>query len=442
MNKATGLNVTTWAVRVIMGLTFTFSGFAKAIDPWGLLYKTEEYLSALSISIWPNLLLVGVFSLCALEFILGVFLLFGCFRRSVSLFVVALMCFMLPLTAWIVISDPVKDCGCFGDAYTISNWASFWKNVVLMVGALWLLKHNATTHWMITPALQWLAFLASGLFIIAVELFGYASQPLIDFRPYKVGGRLIDETDNSNQAQHFIFIYEKDGERKEFGENDELPSEEEGWNFIDRVEVKASNAGKEKAGDHNFRIWSEDGEEDVTEDVVSEEGKELLVMMPDMGSVSPATTWKINSLYEWAEAHDVRMIGVVAGTPNEIESWKDISMASYPIYSADDTQIKEVVRGNPGIVFLENGVVGWKSTLSALNIDDFMQPEISDDARNFGLDNERILRNISYIYVIVMIMLVVMSFLPRLKNLYFKSNNSGEKEVEKEATTHDDTAPL
>ena len=140
-----------------------------------------------------------------------------------------------------------------------------------------------------------------------------------------------------------------------------------------------------------------------------------------MKAVSPATTWKINSLYEWADIHDIIMIAVVSGSKKEIADWMDISMASYPVYTADDTQIKEVVRGNPGIVYLENGLIVWKSTLGALNIDDFMSPEISDDAKSFGIDNPRVLRNCTYIFIILMTVLILMSFVPRVKLMYFKS---------------------
>lgn len=432
-NKKDVSGYVTWLVRLSVGLTFVFSGFVKAIDPWGFLYKTEEYLSVISISIWPNLLLVGVFALCAIEFLIGIFLLFGCFRQSVAIMALALMCIMLPLTAWIAIWDPIKDCGCFGDAFKISNWVSFWKNVVLTAGAIWLFKNNKATICLVTPALQWLALIVTGSYIVTIEIFGYTSQPLLDFRSYKVGTRLIEGNTYENLEPQFVFVYEKNGVTKEFGEEDVLPEEESGWKFVDRIEINPATDNKEKAeADRNFRVWSENGEEDVTAEVISDNGKELLVMMPDLRDVSPATTWKINSLFEWSVSHGVRMIGVVAGSRNEIESWKDISMASYPIYLADDTQIKEVVRGNPGIVFIENGEIGWKSTLSALNIDDFMQPDISDDARNFGLDNSRILRNLTYLFIIIMMSLVVMSFLPKLKELYIKDTDG------KTESTHDD----
>ncbi len=128
--------VITWIVRLIVGGTFVVSGFVKAIDPWGLLYKSDEYLAAMSIDIWPNLQLVGVFCLSALEFLIGIFLVFGCFRRSVAIVATLVIAFMLPLTLWLAMDNPVEDCGCFGDAFVISNWSSFWKNVVSAAGVI------------------------------------------------------------------------------------------------------------------------------------------------------------------------------------------------------------------------------------------------------------------------------------------------------------------
>ena len=410
-------DLVTWLVRLIVGGVFTFSGFVKAIDPWGTIYKMHDYLAVFSFEVWPNLVLVGAFALCAVEFLCGTFILMGCFRRSVAIMSACIMAFMLPLTLWIAVANPVADCGCFGDAFVISNWATFWKNVVLSVGVIWLLLYNKRCHWLITPALQWLAFVASGLFIVIVELFGYVSQPLLDFRPYKAGMTLVEENATFTYEPSYIYIYEKDGVKKEFTINDNLPDEDSGWTFIDRKEI-ADDSKVDSGKERNLRIWSKDGEDDVTEEAVTDHGKELIIMMPDLNEVSPATTWKLNSLYEWSVKNDVEMIAVVSGSPEEIDIWEDLSMASYPIYTADDTQIKSVVRGNPGVVYLIDGKIVWKSTLTAINIDDFLSPETSHDAANFGMDNARILRNISYIFLTVMAVLIILSFTPYMRSMF------------------------
>lgn len=441
------LPVVTWIVRLFVGIVFIFSGFVKAIDPWGTLYKVYDYLHVMNLQVWPNLVLVGVFSLCALEFLTGIFLVTGSFRRSSVILATIIMAFMLPLSLWIAVSNPVADCGCFGDALIISNWATFWKNVLICIGIYWLLRHNNTAICLVTPALQWLAFVSSGVFIIVIELFGYISQPLLDFRPYKVGEDIVEFGKASENEPTFVFIYEKDGVKKEFKETDELPDESEGWEFVDRMEVQQTSAreNKKTADSKNFRIWSKDGEEDETEMVIEPNGKELLIMMPDLKEVSPATTWKLNSLYEWALDHDIKMIAVVSGSQEEISNWEDLSMASYPIYTADDTQIKEVARGNPAVVYLEDGKIVWKSTLTAINIDDFLQPETNYDAKYFSFDNERILHNSIYLYIIVMGVLIVLSFTPRLKNVYashrhtLDNNIETDKNIETEANNSEDT---
>lgn len=423
------IEIITWIIRLVVGSVFMFSGFAKAIDPYGTLYKVDAYLASMSLDIWPNLELVGVFALCAAEFLVGVFILTGCFRRSTAIIAAIIMAFMLPLTLWIAVSDPVDDCGCFGDALVISNWATFWKNVALTAAIAWLVVYNKKCHWLVTPALQWIAFVATSIFIVVIELFGYISQPLIDFRPYKQGEPIIDfENQATAEEPQFIFIYEKDGIRKEFRDTDVLPEESEGWEFVDRKELphqqpKASTAENGKS----LRIWDKTGEEDVTEEAIDEKGMELLVMMPNLKEVSPATTWKLNSLYEWSIKNNVFMAAVVSGTPDEIDEWEDLSMASYPIFTADDTQIKEVVRGNPAVVYLVDGKIEWKSSLAAINIDDFLSPGTSSDAMTFGTDNMRILRNCLYTYLTIMAVLVFLSFTPAMKNFYLRKNREIEE---------------
>lgn len=444
-NKERIISLATWICRLLVGATFIFSGFVKAVDPWGTLYKVKDYLGVLQIDLWPNLVLVGVFALCALEFLTGVFVLLGCFRRSIPWVVAAIMLFMTPLTLWIAIANPVADCGCFGDAWVISNWATFWKNVALCIMTVWLIRFNARVRCIVAPWLQWLCFVASGAFIAVIALTGYLYQPLLDFRPYKLGMPIVDVTadtgdaspdDSYDETADLVFVYEKDGVKKEFTADDELPDESDGWVFVERkmrsddLGPSDGNAGagnygqsdlkdKSDSSASDFRIWSEDGTRDVTSEVASPEGKRIFLMMPDLAHVSTAVSWQINSLYTWAQNQDIDMIAVVSGDEGDIAAWKDRSLASYPVYTADDTAIKEVVRGNPAVVYTEDGKIVWKSSLRALDTDDFLADGTSTDPRSFAIDNPRLLRNYTGLYLVVLAVLVAISFSPKLTRLFF-----------------------
>lgn len=373
------IGIITWILRIFCGGLFIFSGFVKAVDPWGTLFKIEEYLNVFAVPVPFGILRLGVFGLCAIEFIVGCFLLIGCFRKSCPVFAGLIMVFMLPLTLWIAMENPVADCGCFGDALIISNWLTFWKNVVLSAGIVWLIRYNISAVCLITPAFQWLAVVASGIFIVIIEAMGFFYQPLIDFRDYPVGSTLFASEDDEDE--------------------------------------------------HGIDVFDIDTADDRTQEASDDMGKELVVMIPKVSMVSPATTWKLNSLYEWAAERGIKMIGIVSGSREEIEEWEDLSMTGYPLYLADDTTIKEVVRGNPGIVYLDHGKIIWKSTLSAINVDDFLSPEVSEDASAFAGDNFRFLRNISFIYLMVMAFLIFISFTPKMARLLYRGGLASKRGV-------------
>lgn len=404
----------TWLCRLTAGATFVFSGFVKAVDPWGTLYKFEEYLAALGIPMLHTLLVAGVFGLCALEFMIGVFLVLGCYRRSAPVVALAFMALMLPLTLWIAVSDPVKDCGCFGDALILSNWETFWKNIVLTLICIWLVKFNTRAVTLISPAFQWLAVVVSIAFIGCVSCYGYLCQPLLDFRPYPVGGAVADASESS--GGQYMFVYEREGLRREFGEDDELPSEDDGWTFVERRRVSDSKDTTDSG--RTFRIWTEDGESDVTEEVITSADSSLMLLVPELTSVSPATTWKINSLYDWSERMGIEMFAVVSAVPEQIEAWKDLSMPRYEIYTGDDTAIKEVVRGNPALVYVKNGKIMWKSTLAAVDTDRITVSDNPEAIMMPAIDGIGKMTHWSLTYMAVLGVLVAFSMIPRLRNLF------------------------
>ena len=123
--------------RLILAITFIISGYVKAIDPLGTQYKITDYLAAIDLAgmvpQWTTLLLAVV--LAAIEFALGVFMLFAIKRQTTTRLTLAFMAVMTLITVWIYIADPVKDCGCFGDAFILTNGETLLKNILLVACA-------------------------------------------------------------------------------------------------------------------------------------------------------------------------------------------------------------------------------------------------------------------------------------------------------------------
>lgn len=423
----------TWICRIATGLVFIISGFVKAIDPWGTIYKFGEYALAFGVTPVHSLLVAGAFALFAFEFLIGIFLLSGCYKKASPVLAVAFMCVMLPLTLWLAIRNPIKDCGCFGDFLTLSNWETFGKNVILTLMSIWLLKFNHRTKSVISPAFQWIAFVLSLIFILLIGIRGYIVQPMLDFRPYPAGTSIIGDEERADDAgESYTFVYEKDGVSKEFSIDDELPSEEEGWKFVERKVSTQSSADRSEDGSDikTLRIWDRDGVNDLSEEIIDNDGKEMLLLIPDIREVSPSTTWKINEISDWAQSNGIDMSAVVAGNSDEIDEWENLSMPQYDIYTADDTAIKEVARGNPSIVYVENGTIRWKLALGAIEMESFSKLDASSIGE-YATDGVKELKNWLYMYLACMAFPITLSMLPRIRNAYGKRH---------ERVTHDDKA--
>lgn len=402
-----------WLLRIMTGGTFVFSGFAKAIDPYGSFYKITDYVAAWGWELPESLLLAAAFILFTCEFVIGAMLVSGCFRRTSPLCATLVMLFMLPLSLWIAITNPVADCGCFGDAFIVSNWETFWKNIGLTGACVWLLFFNRRIHWLITPALQWVALTLSIAYPVYLGIAGYFVQPALDFRPYKTGVNILpDEESDSDDENAIRLIYRNlDGEEKSFMLDEALPEESEGWMFV-RQESDTKLSHVKKPARVEMHIWNEDGDEDVTTRVLKKEGRQLILLMPELSDVNVRDSWPLNSLYGYCRENDIDMIGIAAATKEDIAAWEDISMCEYPVYVAEDTSIKEIVRGNPALVYLENGNIIWKQTLTSINVDELTHEGGDKNLLNIVTDTGKMLYNSSWTYIGLMVFLMLISFLP------------------------------
>ena len=361
-----------WTLRVLIGAVFVISGMAKMIDVWGFVYKIEQYLNVWS---WPQpraLVVGGAVALSAVEFLLGWFLVTGCYKRVTVWAMSLVMAFMLPLTFYIMVANPVSDCGCFGDFIVISNSATFIKNILIAAGLVYLWRYNYHVSGMFTRYSQWLVGFLALVYAVVVGIIGYNFQPMIDFRPYPVGKSLLASQEETGDDA-VSFIYEKDGQSKEFSA-EELPDST--WTFVERVEAAVSD------DDRQLTIY--DGDDDVTYDVISTEGTQLVVLIPDLKNVDASSTYLINDMNRYVSSHGGNMIAVLATDDRGVELWRDFSMASYDIFTAEDTAIKEVARGNVAVVCIKDGIVEWKRTLSSI------------DGDSFASDADGLLDNLNY----------------------------------------------
>lgn len=378
-----------WLLRLIVGATFVLSGFTKSIDVWGSFYKIGEYFEAWGWDIPSSLVVLASFLLGGVEFVCGCLLIFGCYKRAVVWLMALMMAFMLPLTAYIYVADPVSDCGCFGDFLVISNSATFVKNIFLTLFLLYLLKFNRLVDGLFVPYVQWIIGGLLSLYILIVALYGYNIQPLIDFRRFGPGTDLLAEVsdaDEDNDGAEYEFIYEKDGRQSSFT-IDNLPDST--WTFVDRKLV----GGSETVAD-GFSVIS-DGE-NIVNDIIDPETDQFIVTIPDIGKVDLSYTYLLNELNDYITARGGSMVALVSADDKGIERWRDVSMASYDIYTAEPTLIKELARGHAALVFLRKGVVVWKRTLSSISytivtetppgeIDAELDPEAGDILRMLTL---------------------------------------------------------
>lgn len=378
-NISIAIDIAVIVLRILVGATFIVSGFAKAIDPWGTVYKMAEYAAVWEWAFPQTLLVSGAFMLALLEFFCGAMLILGCYRRSIIVIMLLIMAFMLLLTLYISISNPVSDCGCFGDLWKVSNGVTFLKNLLITAALVFLLFFNRRVRTIITPYLQWIGALLSIIFPFIIAFIGYNSQPLLDFRQYDYGTKLIENSESGEQAEDsFIFIYEREGEKKEFSIN-ELP--DSSWKYVERrVSPDAINAKDD------FSIYDVHGEE-IGESIIENDGIELLVLVPSLKNIDISSTYYLNETVHALEQRNIPVIGIVGGDDKDIELWQDLSMADYPIFNADILQMKELVRGKIGIVILNDGKILWKGTVNSflrrlnnheLNVADFDFKEISE----------------------------------------------------------------
>ncbi|MCR5817483.1 MAG: triose-phosphate isomerase [Prevotella sp.] len=358
--------------RLLLAVVFILSGFVKAVDPVGTQYKLEDYLEALHLGGFvPELALLAVaVVLSAVEFCLGIFLLFAMRRRSATVLTLVLMCIMTPLTLWLALADPISDCGCFGDAVVLTNWQTFAKNVVLLGAAVVVARWHKDMFRFVSETNQWIAINYSVLFILAVSALCLYDLPLFDFRPYHIGTDL----------------------RK-------------GWNEM--IEGKESPYA-------DFFIERSTDRSDITEDVLNDTSYVFLLVSPHLEVADDSRLDLINELYEYATEHGYSFYGLTASNEKAIAHWRDITGADYEFCLTDETTLRTIIRSNPGLLLLKNGVVIRKWSHNNLpEIDESLATAPLSTMEIGQMSGDSVPRKISFILMWFVLPLLILSIADR-----------------------------
>jgi uncharacterized membrane protein YphA (DoxX/SURF4 family)/peroxiredoxin len=338
--------------RMITGLVFIFSGFVKAVDPMGSTFKFIDYFDAFSLPWLSPVALPFAILLSSLEFTIGAALILNVKIKQASWALLIFMSFFTVLTFFLAIFNPVSDCGCFGDAIILTNWETFYKNVILMVFTLIVFFGRNSFKRKLSEGGQRIMVLLVFIVISGLSVHAYMHLPLIDFLPYKKGVSL--RVKPTKVDAFLIYKNNVTGEVKEWL-SEELPWEDSlwvaTWEYQDRRVVEYKESGMVE-----LPMMDEFGY-DISTSVFSEDGYLLLVCMPKVNKACKKSISKLTALYEGASEADISMIGASGDMVEDIDAFRHEHQILFPIYQADDITLKMVIRSNPGLLLLKDGVI-------------------------------------------------------------------------------------
>ena len=321
--KKAGVNI----ARLVLAIVLILSGFVKAVDPLGTQYKIHDYLQAVELAQYvPDVATLGAaVLLSAIEFGLGICLLFAIRRRLVTLLTLILMLVMTPITLWLAIANPISDCGCFGDAVVLTNWQTLAKNVVLLVLACIVRRWPLEMMRFISRSNQWIVINYSALFIVAVSGWSLYDLPYFDFRPYHVGTDLRGG-----------WLKMMEGEESPYADF-----------FVERLLDVSENENSEQV----------ENSEEITESLLLNQGYTFLLIAPHLEQADDSQLDRINEVHEYAQDYDYPFYCLTASGKQGIQQWRDRTGAEYPFCQTDDIVLKTMIRSNPGLMLLKDGRV-------------------------------------------------------------------------------------
>ena len=406
--------------RIIAGIVFIYSGFVKGIDPLGSDYKFTDYFNAFGMG-WMNATtLFFSFALSLVEFLIGIALLFNLWVSRMAWGSLLFMAFFTPLTLVLALTNPVSDCGCFGDAMILTNWQTFWKNIILLLLAIMIFMYRKEYKSSL-PLVGQFSFLAlAGAGMLCLSVYCYRHLPVLDFRPYAVGKNITEGMRLPEGAEPDQYEVTLKYKNKQTGEVQSFTEENYPWQDTLNWEYESSSERLVKKGYitpiHDLVI-EHPTLGNITEEILEDDNHTILAVAYNLTQSDVQYQPAINRLAEYAQEKGIRFYGLTSSSERDIETYKKRYHVPYEFCTADEIQLKTMIRSNPGVIILREGTILDK--WAGKDVPDVKELQDTDLTAYCVYSREQMQR-IYLVYSIILLFFVAYLLIPRRKG---KRNN-------------------
>lgn len=406
--------------RIIVGIVFIYSGFVKGIDPLGSDYKFTDYFNAFGMG-WMNATtLFFSFALSLAEFLIGIALLFNLWVSRMAWGSLLFMAFFTPLTLVLALTNPVSDCGCFGDAMILTNWQTFWKNIILLLLAIMIFVYRKEYKSSL-PLMGQFSFLTlAGAGMLCLSIYCYRHLPVLDFRPYAVGKNITESMRLPEGAEPDQYEVTLKYKNKQTGEIRSFTEENYPWQDTLNWEYESSSERLVKKGYitpiHDLVI-EHPTLGNITEEILEDDNYTILAVAYNLNQSDTQYQPAINRLAEYAREKGIRFYGLTSSSERNIEAYKKRNHVPYEFCTADEIQLKTMIRSNPGVIILREGTILDK--WAGKDVPDVKELQDTDLTAYCVYSREQMQR-IYLVYSIILLFFVAYLLIPRRKG---KRNN-------------------
>lgn len=356
-------------MKLFTGLLFIFSGVVKAIDPKGLAFKMQEFFEAWAGSgFLPKLMqlfntqaLTFSVIMITLEVVVGVALIVGWQKKFTLWILFLLILFFTFLTSYVLFSDKIRACGCFGDCIPLTPIQTFTKDIVLLVFAICLLVYSKYITPIAKPLINFLYVLFATIAVLGLQAYVLRNLPLIDCLPYKEGNNILElqkmPTNAIPDKYEYLFVYEKDGAKKEFAAN---ATPDSPWVFVDRQQKLIQKGSNNVPVISDFSLTTEAGF-DSTEAILNTKAEYYLLYIKDLDNYP--TNWDGDKNFVLRALAKGKSVLIVTAQLAKVKAHFLATPAiansanKLPFLSCDATIMKTVARVNPTLYLMNAGTV-------------------------------------------------------------------------------------